>query len=77
MHDVQLWLLSAMRHNLGKYREDHYILLTHYRAYPIQGFLVSLCCRLRGLQFFSYQKIILHDVWTKSSFWFDVIFIIT
>ena len=59
MRDVQLWLLSAMRHNLGKYREDHYILLTHYRAYPIQGFLVSLCCRLRGLQFFSYQKIIL------------------
>ena len=56
---MQLWLLSAMRHNLGKYREDHYILLTHYHAYPIQGFLVSLCCRLRGLQFFSYQKIIL------------------
>ena len=56
---MQLWLLSAMRHDLGQYREDQHILLTHYHAYPIQGFLVSLCYRLTGLQFFSYQKILL------------------
>ena len=61
MRDVQLCLLSTMQHNLGQYRKDQHILLTHYRAYPIQDFLLSSCNQLAELHFFSYQKIILLD----------------
>ena len=75
---MELWFLLTMSHSLGQYYQDQHILLIHYCAYPIQGFLVSSGCPLTELQnVFLPENLftLCHGVWTKSSFWFDVTFI--